>query len=66
MCLAAKVAPPEFPEITEAAVVTFRVPVAQAVAPGPRPESRPESVSLEERILAALSRGPLSKSFSRS
>jgi ATP-dependent DNA helicase RecG len=38
MCKAADVAPPEFEEITGAAVVTFRVPVA------PRVESRVESI----------------------
>ena len=66
MCRAAGIAPPEFEEITGAAVVTFRVPVAQAVGEQAesRPESRPESdgLSLEERIVTTLRNGPLAKS----
>lgn len=53
VCRAAGIAPPEFREITGAAVVTFRVPVAG------RPESRPES--LESRMLAVLAEGPRSR-----
>ena len=49
MCRAAYVAPPEFAEITGAAVVTFRVPVAQVVASQQesRPESRPGLASFD-------------------
>ncbi len=71
MCTGAGVAIPQFEEITGAAVVTFRVPVAQA-GPESRPESRPESQpesrpeskhrSLEIRIAIALEGGPLAKS----
>jgi ATP-dependent DNA helicase RecG len=57
MCTAAGIAPPEFEEITGAAVVTFRVPVAGAESGA---ESRAES--LDERILEALRSGEQSKS----
>lgn len=61
MCRSAGVAPPAFAEIGGAAVVTFRVPVAQLQ---PRPESRPESQpeSLLTKIVASLEGQPRSKS----
>jgi ATP-dependent DNA helicase RecG len=65
MCRAARIAPPEFAEVTGAAVVTFRVPVSLG-RPRPelgaesRPESRPES--LQEKIAAILEEQPRSKS----
>jgi ATP-dependent DNA helicase RecG len=77
MCRAARVAPPEFAEITGAAVVTFRVPVAQTgrqqeSQQESRLESRPESggstkirpaaVSLVEKVLGLLAEGPLARS----
>lgn len=61
MCTAAGIAPPEFEEITGAAVVTFRVSVAGAES---RAQSGAESKaeSLDERVLAALRAGEQSKS----
>jgi hypothetical protein len=61
-CRAAGIAPPEFAKIAGAAVVTFRVPVAQAGVA--QPELRPESdgLPLEARIVARLGSGPLAKS----
>lgn len=53
MCMTASIGPPEFEEITGAAVVRFRAPVSRA-------ESRAES--LDQRILTALRAGQLSKS----
>jgi hypothetical protein len=53
ICRAANVAPSELAEITGAAVVTFRVPVAQAVAP--RPDSAGEVTEEVARLLAAMS-----------
>lgn len=58
-CEAAGIAAPTFQEIGGSAVVTFRVSVAWAES---RPESRPESGGLEDRILMALDPSPLSKS----
>lgn len=61
MCATAGIAAPEFAEVTGAAVVTFRVPVAGA---GSRAESGAESKaeSLDGRVLRALRSGELSKS----
>jgi ATP-dependent DNA helicase RecG len=65
MCEAAAIPPPEFAEITGAAVVTFRVRVGVSQAP---PESRAERStsavpvqyqSLEGRILSQLAEGDL-------
>lgn len=62
MCTAAGIAPPEFEEITGAAVVTFRVPVAgPGSEPESRPESRPESASLAVRVLLSLGAVALGK-----
>ena len=55
----AGIAPPEFEEITGAAVVTFRVPVSASGAP--QPESQPESASLALRVLLSLEGGVLGK-----
>ncbi len=78
MCQAAGIAAPEFREVTGAAVVTFRVPVAGAAAA--RPESRLESQlesqlesaaaskgsaaagALAEKVVALLAEGPRSRS----
>ena len=66
MCKEAGIAPPEFEEISGAAVVTFRVHVGETAGSGV--ESRPESStspvpvqfqSLEERVLALLAQGAL-------
>jgi ATP-dependent DNA helicase RecG len=71
MCKAASLAPPEFEEITGAAVVTFRVPVAMAESTAQQEsqqESRQESMGgsksgpLAERVLKLLAAGPLSRS----
>ncbi len=65
MCKAAGIAPPEFEEITGAAVVTFRVPVAGAkLGAESRAESGAESraESLDVRILEALRAGERPKS----
>ena len=68
LCKAAGIAPPEFEEITGAAVVTFRVPVAGAKLgkpesqPESQPESRPESAPLAVRVLLALEPVALGKS----
>ena len=59
MCKATGIAPPEFEEITGAAVVTFRVPVA--VAGARQPESQPESGSLALPVLVSLEAGALGK-----
>jgi ATP-dependent DNA helicase RecG len=61
MCVAADIAPPDFEEITGAAVVTFRVPVAGAES---RAELGAESKarSLDKRILEVLRPGEQSKS----
>lgn len=65
MCKAAGVPPPEFEEISGAAVVRFRVNVLgpQQVGTKLRPESQPESQpeSLDGRVLRLLKAGPLSK-----
>jgi ATP-dependent DNA helicase RecG len=70
MCKSAGIAPPDFEEIAGAAVVTFRVPVAQLRAIGAESgaESRAgsradsEAGSLDQRVLDALVAGEQSKS----
>lgn len=57
MCEAADIAPPEFREITGAAVVTFRVPVAWALHP--TPQVTPQVATL---LGVLASRGALSGS----
>lgn len=59
MCKAADVPPPEFEEITGAAVVTFRVPVAPEAES--QPESQPES--LARRVLRLLEAADLGKAM---
>ncbi len=65
MCQKAGIAPPEFEEITGAAVVTFRVHVGVTAGaevesrPESQPESRPES--LDNRVLRLLKDGPFGK-----
>jgi predicted HTH transcriptional regulator len=70
MCQAAGIESPEYAEISGAAVVTFRVQVGGGA--GSEAESRAESEAesraesaakrIEDRVLAALEHGPLSKS----
>jgi ATP-dependent DNA helicase RecG len=59
MCREAGIAAPAFSEVAGSAVVTFKVAVA--ARPETRPETRPES-TVDQRVLAALVDGPLSKS----
>jgi ATP-dependent DNA helicase RecG len=69
MCQEAGLAPPEFEEITGAAVVTFRVRVGETAGREARsqvesrPESQPESQpeSLDDRVLRLLKDGPVAK-----
>jgi ATP-dependent DNA helicase RecG len=66
MCREAGIAPPEFEEITGAAVVTFRVHVGQTARPEveskveSQPDSRPES--LDRRVLTLLKPQAMGKS----
>lgn len=66
MCVAAGVAPPEFREITSAAVVTFRVPVAQITVRPPESGAGSGAESpatpMEWRVVRTLSNQPQSKS----